>query len=92
MADFTDDQIALQLTDGFWDSNALASRKFSISPGGTISVDFSSLNADGQSLTANALQAWENVTGINFPPNGLKPPASSRSASANLLLIFSPEF
>ncbi|MFT5639122.1 MAG: hypothetical protein ACI861_001948, partial [Paracoccaceae bacterium] len=24
-----------------------------------------------------------------FPPNGLKPPASSRSASANLLLIFS---
>ncbi|MFT5006241.1 MAG: hypothetical protein ACI8YI_001860 [Paracoccaceae bacterium] len=29
-------------------------------------LDFSSLNADGQSLTANALQAWENVTGINF--------------------------
>jgi putative oxidoreductase len=29
---------------------------------------------------------------VYFPPNGLKPPASSRSASANLLLIFSPEF
>jgi acyl-CoA hydrolase len=29
---------------------------------------------------------------LYFPPNGLKPPASSRSASANLLLIFSPEF
>ena len=29
---------------------------------------------------------------IDFPPNGLKPPASSRSASANLSLIFSPEF
>jgi IS5 family transposase len=29
---------------------------------------------------------------FNFPPNGLKPPASSRSASANLSLIFSPEF
>ena len=29
---------------------------------------------------------------IDFPPNGLKPPASSRSASANLYLIFSPEF
>jgi trimethylamine--corrinoid protein Co-methyltransferase len=29
---------------------------------------------------------------IYFPPNGFKPPASSRSASANLSLIFSPEF
>ena len=29
---------------------------------------------------------------FHFPPNGLKPPASSRSASANLSLIFSPEF
>jgi hypothetical protein len=27
-----------------------------------------------------------------FPPNGSKPPAFSRPASANLLLIFSPEF
>ncbi|WP_223428957.1 hypothetical protein [Tateyamaria pelophila] len=29
---------------------------------------------------------------LHFPPNGSKPPASSRSASANLSLIFSPEF
>ena len=29
---------------------------------------------------------------FDFPPNGFKPPASSRSASANLSLIFSPEF
>ena len=29
---------------------------------------------------------------VNFPPNGFKPPASSRSVSANLSLIFSPEF
>lgn len=29
---------------------------------------------------------------FNFPLNGDKPPASSRSASANLLLIFSPVF
>jgi uncharacterized membrane protein len=28
---------------------------------------------------------------LDFPPNGFKPPASSRSASANLSLIFSPE-
>jgi len=29
---------------------------------------------------------------FDFPPNGAKPPASSRSASAKLSLIFSPEF
>jgi hypothetical protein len=34
----------------------------------------------------------DKITYVHFPPNGLKPPASSRSASANLLLIFSPEF
>ena len=32
------------------------------------------------------------VSGLDFPPIGDKPPASSRSASANLLMIFSPEF
>jgi hypothetical protein len=29
---------------------------------------------------------------FDFPPNGAKPPASSRSALANASLIFSPEF
>ena len=29
---------------------------------------------------------------VHFPPNGSQPPASSRSASPNLCLIFSPEF
>jgi len=32
------------------------------------------------------------VTTIDFPPIGFKPPASSRSASANLVLISPPEF
>ena len=35
---------------------------------------------------------WIRELGLNFPPIGDKPPASSRSASANLLMIFSPEF
>jgi capsular polysaccharide transport system ATP-binding protein len=35
--------------------------------------------------------AFGTSMGIYFPPNGFKPPASSRSASANLSLIFSPE-
>jgi hypothetical protein len=35
---------------------------------------------------------FQDFSRKRFPPNGLKPPASSRSASANLSLIFSPEF
>ncbi|PHQ99868.1 MAG: hypothetical protein COB39_01485 [Marinosulfonomonas sp.] len=39
---------------------------------------------------------WAHLVVVNkavyFPPIGDKPPASSRSASANLLMIFSPEF
>jgi acetylornithine deacetylase len=38
---------------------------------------------------ASSVPAWCD---IDFPPNGSKPPASSRSALANLSLIFSPEF
>ncbi|WP_223428406.1 hypothetical protein [Tateyamaria pelophila] len=41
-------------------------------------------------IEAATQDAW--MESIDFPPNGSKPPASSRSASANLSLIFSPEF
>jgi hypothetical protein len=44
------------------------------------------------SVILNAVQLVFGAEHFDFPPNGLKPPASSRSASANLLLIFSPEF
>jgi NAD(P)-dependent dehydrogenase (short-subunit alcohol dehydrogenase family) len=40
-------------------------------------------------LSTATRESWSRH--INFPPNGFKPPASSRSASANLSLIFSPE-
>ena len=49
-------------------------------------VNFDQLKSNPLGLGALAEQ------GFDFPPNGSKPPASSRSASANLLLIFSPEF
>lgn len=36
-----------------------------------------------------SVESWELLKPpIYFPPNGFKPPASSRSASANLSLIF----
>ena len=40
----------------------------------------------------NGVKLLDAFAGLYFPPNGFKPPASSRSASANLSLIFSPEF
>jgi hypothetical protein len=38
------------------------------------------------------LLACQRSTRFYFPSNGFKAPASSRSASANLCMIFSPEF
>jgi hypothetical protein len=49
-----------------------------------IYIRFSAYDGDTQPLA-------EQPKGFDFPPNGFKPPASSRSASANLSLIFSPE-
>ncbi|WP_420588006.1 hypothetical protein [Marivita sp.] len=42
---------------------------------------------DGEHVQNRTLQTWltaEEYAEIDFPPNGSKPPASSRSASANL--------
>ncbi len=59
-------QIAHQLTDGFWNSLGGGRRAFDVAPGGTLSVDMSQLNAEGQQLARMALNAWSQVTGIRF--------------------------
>jgi len=46
------------------------------------------LDLDGDGIEIS----FEFSASFDFPPIGDKPPASSRSASANLLMIFSPEF
>ena len=63
---FTNDQIADQLTNGYWTSTGRAQRSFDVEAGDTITVDITGLNADGQYLASNALDAWSAVTGINF--------------------------
>lgn len=63
---FTNDQIANQLTDGYWQSTGRGQRAFDVAPGGSLSVDISALNAAGQGLAIKALEAWTKVTGINF--------------------------
>ncbi|SDQ13635.1 M10 family metallopeptidase C-terminal domain-containing protein [Pseudovibrio sp. Tun.PSC04-5.I4] len=63
---FTNDQIAAQLTDGYWGSTGRGRRAFDVSPGESISVNINGLNAAGQSLAIKALEAWTKTTGINF--------------------------
>ena len=62
----TYDEIADQLTDGFWEWSDQSRRAFDVEPGGTLDVNISALTADGQQLARWALEAWTNVTGINF--------------------------
>ena len=64
---FTNDQIALQLTNGYWGGT---SHHFNVAPGGTITVDFSAIGAAAQVLAREALNLWTDVTGINFTSVG----------------------
>jgi len=60
---FTMDQIAGQLTNGYWGGSSFA---FDVDPGDTLTVDLTGLTQAGQDMARQALQAWSNVTGINF--------------------------
>jgi hypothetical protein len=50
------------------------------------------LDGTALNLRNQVFQCRQLYRHIDFPPIGDKPPAFSRSASANLLMIFSPEF
>ena len=63
---FTFDQIADQLTDGYWDNSNRSARSFNLDANRELSVDISNLTSEGQFLATNALQAWSDVTGITF--------------------------
>ena len=58
----TYDEIAYQLSHGFSGGFPAA---FQVS-GNTLDVDLSGLTTEGQQLARWALEAWSNVTGINF--------------------------
>ncbi|WP_277914614.1 M10 family metallopeptidase [Polymorphum gilvum] len=63
---YSNDQIAHQLTDGYWNHNGYGRHSFNVAPGGSITVDITGLTSAGRSLATQALQAWTDVTGINF--------------------------
>ena len=60
------DQIADYLTDGYWEGVGGSRRAFDVAPGGTLTADITGLTAAGQQLARWSLEAWTNVTGINF--------------------------
>ena len=62
----TYDEIAGQLTDGYWESKFQSRRSFDVAPGGTLDVNITALTAEGKQLARWALEAWANVTGIDF--------------------------
>ena len=59
---YTYDQIATQLTAGYWGSE----RSFDVTTGDTLYVDITGLTANGQATALQALDAWSIVSGLNF--------------------------
>ena len=64
----TYDEIAYQLTDGFWEWRGRGGgrRSFDVARGDTLTADITGLTPEEQQLARWALEAWTNVTGIKF--------------------------
>ena len=62
----TYDEIAYQLTDGYWEFKGSGIGSFNVGPGHTLTADITALTPEGQQLARWALDAWTNVTGIGF--------------------------
>ncbi|MDA8587328.1 M10 family metallopeptidase C-terminal domain-containing protein [Rhodobacteraceae bacterium] len=85
---FNYDQIAQQLTTGFWGGGT--TRSFDASAGDTLYVDISDLATNGQAMAREALSAWTMVSGLNFveidastsPNNSLNEGADAASDSS----------
>jgi Ca2+-binding RTX toxin-like protein len=60
---YSNDQIADQLTNGFWGGG---SHRFDVAPGGTVTVNLTALTTAGQTLAREAFALWTDVTGIRF--------------------------
>ncbi len=64
--DQLNDQIAYQLTDGFWNYRGSGKPRLDLSEDREITVNIEDLNTLGQQLAREALQQWTDVSGINF--------------------------
>ncbi|MBL8561979.1 MAG: M10 family metallopeptidase C-terminal domain-containing protein [Gemmobacter sp.] len=68
LPNYTLDQIADQLTDGYWNSTFQSNRAFDLGADRTLTYDVSALSSDEQFVARTALQAWTDVSGIRFVP------------------------
>lgn len=59
----TIDNIADQLTDGYWNGD---SHHFDVTQGGTITVNLAALDAAGAAVARQALTLWTDIIGVNF--------------------------
>ena len=66
LTEWTDQEIAEQLKNGYWSQFGFNNVAWDVSPGDTIVVDITRLTADGQFLATKSLEAWTFMTGINF--------------------------
>ena len=62
----TYDELADYLTDGWWEDNGSTRHSADVETGGVLTANITALNEDGQQLARWALEAWTNVTGIEF--------------------------
>ena len=60
------DEIALQLTDGYWQNTGGSARSFALPASGNLTVNLVALTPEGQQLARWALEAWTDATGIKF--------------------------
>ncbi|WP_324827111.1 M10 family metallopeptidase C-terminal domain-containing protein [Qipengyuania zhejiangensis] len=63
LTEFTYDEIALQLLEGYWGGNTFS---FDVGADGSITVNLTAIEADAQNLARAALDLWSDITGINF--------------------------
>lgn len=63
---YTLDQVAYQLTNGYWESENREWRAFDVQAGGTLYVNIDGLDALGQEAALTALAAWTAVSGLQF--------------------------
>jgi len=62
----TNDQIANQLINGFWNWNGEGAHHFNVGQGGTITIDIHTLNSTEQSMARAAFGQWHDIIGVKF--------------------------
>ena len=63
---WTNDQVADQLINGYWNDVGESARHFNVTQGGTISYNIEGLTPEGQQLAIAAFAEWSDIIGVNF--------------------------